>query len=102
MDTSPLTRSERLEYEETLRVLACLIFEIQVNWTEKVDEDPPGNLFTRLEAIIEHAPPAVQPLVEHLRRNPPQERAGELYTYSFPFIQWRCAQELPTWETSPP
>jgi hypothetical protein len=40
MDTSPLTRSERLEYEETLCVLACLIFEIQVNWTEKVDEDP--------------------------------------------------------------
>src|SRR6266487_1376921 len=72
MDTSPLTRSERLEYEETLRLLACLIFEIQVNWTEKVDDEPPGNIFGRLEAIIEHAPPAVLPLVEHLRQNPPK------------------------------
>ncbi len=97
MDTSPLTRPERLEYEELLRLLACLIFEIQV----KDDEDTPGNIFGRLEAIIDRAPPAVLPLVEHLRQNPPQERAGELYTYSFPFIQWQCADRLPTWEIVP-
>jgi hypothetical protein len=89
MDTSPLTRSERLEYEEALRLLACLIFEIRVNWLEKVDEEPPDNIFDRLEAIIKHAPPAALPLVEHLRRHPPQEREGELYTYCFPFIEWR-------------
>lgn len=101
METIPMSRSERFEYEETLRVLACLIFEIRVNWLEKVDEDPPGNIFDRLEAIIKYAPPAVQPLVEHLRRNPPQECAGELYTYTFPFIQWPCAEQLPTWEIAP-
>lgn len=74
----------RLEYEETLRVLACLMYEIQVNWLEKVNEEPPDNIFDRLEAIIQHAPSAVLPLVEHLRRHPPQEQDGGLYTYCFP------------------
>jgi len=97
MNPSPLTRSERLEYEETLRLLACLIFEIQ----GKGDEDLPGNIFGRLEALIDHAPPAVLPLVEHLRQHSPQERAGEIYTYSLPYMQWQCGQSLPTWEIVP-
>lgn len=99
METLPLTRSERLEYKETLRVLACLMFEIQTHLLG--DEDPPSNILMRLGAIIEHAPPAVLPLIEHLRHNPPEERAGEIYTYSFPFIQWQCAEHLPTWDISP-
>ncbi|PWU23631.1 hypothetical protein C5B42_02270, partial [Candidatus Cerribacteria bacterium 'Amazon FNV 2010 28 9'] len=75
------------------KLTACLVYEIQVNWVEKVDEDPPSNIFDRLAALVQHAPPAVIPLVEHLRRNPPQERQGELYTYCFPFLERRWWEE---------
>lgn len=94
MDTTSLIQLERLERDEALRLLACIIFEIQVNWLEKdMDDDPAPDAATtldRLEALVKHAPPAVMPLVEHLRHHPPQVREGGLYTYSFPFIQWRC------------
>ena len=90
MSTLLLTQGEHLEREELLRLLACFIFEIQVNWVEKVDEDPPHDIFDRLATLVEHAPPAVLPLVEHLRCNPPEWRKGEFYTYSLPFVRWLC------------
>lgn len=76
-----------LELQYTQRLLACLVYEVQVNIVEA--EEPPGDIFQRLEALIDHVPSAVKPLVEYLRRNPPQQRKGELYTYSFPFVEWR-------------
>ena len=78
-----------LEY--TQRLLACLVYELQANWFEKVDEDPPDDLFERLEVLVKRTPPEVMALVEYLKRNPPQAQPGELYTYAFPspFIQWR-------------
>lgn len=82
--------SSQLELEYTRRLLACFIFELQVNWVEKdiQSDDPPDAAVTldRLEELIKHVPPAVKPLVEHLRRNIPEEHQGELYTYSFPFV----------------
>jgi hypothetical protein len=90
--------SIQLELQYTQRLLACLIYEIQVNIVEKVekeDEDPPGEIFDRLGELAQHTPPAVISLVDYLRRNPPQERPGELYTYSFPFVEWRCSLPSP-------
>jgi hypothetical protein len=77
-----------LELQYIQRLLACLIFEIQVNIIES--NEPPGNIFDRLGELVEFAPPSVMPLVEYLKRNTPKERQGELYTYSFPFVEWRC------------
>ena len=48
--------------------MEALSLRIQVNWLEKVDEDP---------------------AFQHLKRHPPQEQENELYTYCFPFIEWR-------------
>jgi len=87
--------STQLELQYTQRLLACLIYEIQVNWVEKVDEDPPSNIFDRLAELAQHTPPDVVSLVDYLRRNPPQEREGELYTYSFPFVEWRYSRSGP-------
>jgi len=84
----------QLELQYTQRILACLVYEIQVNWIEKDFEhgDSPdaGVVLEHLETLIKHAPPAVMPLVEYLRHNLPQERPGELYPFSFPFVEWRC------------
>lgn len=77
----------QLELQYTQRLLACLVYEIEVHCLG--EEDAPGDIFDRFASLIQHAPPSVVGLVERLKQNPPQESGVEYYTFSFPFIEWK-------------
>lgn len=83
-DLTPLTRGSVQEAEEGVstlstqreldlvqRLLACFIFEVQVN---VIENEPPMEILDTLATLVDHAPPEILTLVEHLRRTPPEEQ----------------------------
>jgi len=74
-EKTAVTRDEVQEGQEDvpiLHLLACLIFEVQVNVIE--NDEPPRDILDTLATLIDHAPPSVMKLVEGLRRTPPQDQ----------------------------
>jgi hypothetical protein len=73
-ETTAVTRYETQEEQEDIplsHLLACLIFEIQVN---VIENDPPIDILDTIATLIDHAPLSVMKLVEGLRRTPPQDQ----------------------------
>lgn len=66
--------STQPELDRVQRLLACFIFEVQVNL---IENDPPIEILDTLATLVEHAPPEVMALVERLRRTPPEEQEDD-------------------------
>jgi hypothetical protein len=62
-------KQEKKEDVTLPHLLACFIYEVQVNVIEK---DPPMEILDTLATLIEHAPAFVMELVEGFRRTPPE------------------------------
>ena len=65
------TLSTQGEFDWVQRLLACFIFEVQVNL---IENDPPAEILDTLATLVEHAPSSVMELVERLRHTPPEEQ----------------------------
>jgi len=68
------TREVLPELDRVQRLLACFIFEVQVNL---IENDPPGEILDTLATLVNHAPAEVLSLVERLRRTPPEEEESD-------------------------
>ncbi|WP_371864905.1 protelomerase family protein [Dictyobacter aurantiacus] len=73
-EKTAVTREEVQERKEDAslpHLLACFIYEVQVN---VIENDPPAEILDTLATLIEHAPVFVMELVEGLRRMSPEDQ----------------------------
>lgn len=70
-ETTPCASPEREETILLAQVLACMMYEVQVNI---IENDPPTEILQTLAAVMESAPPRVMELVDRLRHRPPKDR----------------------------
>lgn len=68
------TRSTQQEPDRVEHLLACFVFEVQMNL---IEDDHLRDVLDTLATLVEHAPLSVMELVERLRCTPPEEQEDD-------------------------
>jgi hypothetical protein len=65
------------EWTVTRWLLASLVYEVEQHLLGEAD--PPEQILQTLAQLLEHVPPAIQPLVASLREHPPEQQPASAY-----------------------